>query len=422
LKQAVVRAGPLLMLLSTACAAPRATPTAPYPSLPGWNSVVHLLDSLVTDGVAPGAVVGVSYQGRHWFHGTGRLGDADTAVPDSSTVYDLASLTKVIGLTTAVMIGVNERRFSLDDSVVHDLNAFGAGTRATPDRRAVTLRHLLTHSSGLPAWRALYQESTTRDEAFALADSTPLDTLPGTRFVYSDLGAILLTQIVEQSFGERLDSLLQRRLFAPLRMTDTRFLPPAEWLPRIAPTEADPWRGHVLRGEVHDENAARLDGVSGHAGLFSSARDLVRFADGLLAGPGGERGAGNREQNRPAGREPGACSAVSPSGTSRSPFPVPASLVLQFTTRQHLPPGSSRALGWDTPSGESSAGNRMSPASFGHTGFTGTSIWIDPSRCLAIVLLSNRVHPTRANARWTPVRALIANAVVEALPDVTPRH
>ncbi len=396
---------------------------------PGWNGVAHLLDSLVADGVAPGAVVGVSYQGHHWFHGTGRLGDEDPTVPDSSTVYDLASLTKVIGLTSAVMIGVNERRFRLDDSVLHYLNAFATGSRATPDRRAVTLRHLLTHSSGLPAWRALYRESTTRSEAFALADSTPLDTLPGTRLVYSDLGAILLTQIVEQRFGERLDSLLQRRLFTPLRMTDTRYLPPAAWLPRIAPTEADPWRGHVLRGEVHDENAARLDGVSGHAGLFSSARDLLWFADWMLAaqqrdsGTGnGERGKGNGERALRSSEAVRDCPATIPGGTSRSPFPVPGLPVLEFTTRQDLPPGSSRALGWDTPSGESSAGNRMSLSSFGHTGFTGTSIWIDPSRCLAIVLLSNRVHPTRANARWTPVRALIANAVVEALPDSTIRH
>lgn len=414
------------MLLGTACSAPRATPTAPHSSLPGWNGVAHLLDSLVADGVAPGAVVGVSYEGRHWFHGTGRLGDEDATVPDSSTVYDLASLTKVIGLTTAAMIGVNERRFGLDDAVVHHLHSFGAGTRAAPDRRAVTLRHLLTHSSGLPAWRALYQESTTRSDAFALADSTRLDTLPGTRFVYSDLGAILLTQIVEQHFGERLDSLLHRRLFAPLGMSDTRYLPPVEWLPRIAPTEDDPWRGRVLRGEVHDENAARLDGVSGHAGLFSSARDLVRFADWMLAahqrdsGTGkGERGKGNGERELWSSEAVRVCPATIPGGTSRSPFPVPGSLVLQFTARQDLPPGSSRALGWDTPSGQSSAGNRMSLKSFGHTGFTGTSIWIDPSRCLAIVLLSNRVHPTRTNARWAPVRALMANAVVAALPDST---
>ncbi len=283
----------------------------------------------------------------------------------------------------------------------------------------VTLRHLLTHSSGLPAWRALYQESTTRSDAFAIADSTRLDTLPGTRFVYSDLGAILLTQIVEQRFGERLDSLLHRRLFAPLGMSDTRYLPPVEWRPRIAPTEDDPWRGHILRGEVHDENAARLDGVSGHAGLFSSARDLVRFADWFLAARGGERGTGNRERERRSHEKVGDCPATIALGTSRSPFPVPGSLVLQFTTRQDLPPGSSRALGWDTPSGQSSAGNRMSLKSFGHTGFTGTSIWIDPSRCLAIVLLSNRVHPTRTNVRWAPVRALMANAVVAALPDST---
>jgi CubicO group peptidase (beta-lactamase class C family) len=171
----------------------------------------------------------------------------------------------------------------------------------------------------------------------------------------------------------------------------------------------------VLRGEVHDENAARLDGVSGHAGLFSSARDLLRFADWMLAS--GERGTGNGEREGPSVERTGHVPPASCEGSSRSPFPVPDLPILEFTTRQDLPPGSSRALGWDTPSGESSAGHLMSRMSFGHTGFTGTSLWVDPTRCLAIVLLSNRVHPNRANTRWGPVRALMADAVVSAIGD-----
>jgi CubicO group peptidase (beta-lactamase class C family) len=200
-------------------------------------------------------------------------------------------------------------------------------------------------------------------------------------------------------------------------MTDTRYLPPAEWGPRIAPTEADPWRGRVLRGEVHDENAARLDGVSGHAGLFSSARDLLRFADWMLASEQRERATGKREPEGQLSEGDVRCPSAMPGFVPGSRFPVPDLPVREFTTRQDLPPGSSRALGWETPSGESSAGHLMSRLSFGHTGFTGTSIWVDPTRCLAIVLLSNRVHPTRANTRWGPVRALVADAVVRALPD-----
>jgi CubicO group peptidase (beta-lactamase class C family) len=164
-------------------------------------------------------------------------------------------------------------------------------------------------------------------------------------------------------------------------MAATGYLPPASWRERIAPTELDPWRGRVLRGEVHDENAAMMDGVSGHAGLFSSAEDLLTFAEWML-------------------------------GRASGP------LLRQFTRRQNLVPGSTRALGWDTPSPQgSSAGSRLSPRSFGHTGFTGTSLWIDPERHLAIVLLSNRVNPTRNNPRWAPVRGQLADLIMATLTE-----
>jgi CubicO group peptidase (beta-lactamase class C family) len=344
------------------------------------------LDSMIADTAAPGAVLGVSINGRHFYYATGHLGVGDSTVPDSTSIYDLASLTKVIGLTTALMIAVQEHRIELDAPIQRYVPSFTG-----PMKDRVTVRHLLTHSSGLPAWRPLYTEATTRIAAFALADTTPLDTVPGTRFVYSDLGAIILTQAVEAVYHERIDSLLQRRLFGPLGMTDTRYLPPPDWLPRIAPTENDPWRGHIIRGEVHDENASRLDGVSGHAGLFSSARDLLHFGDWLLEG------------TAPGDAE------------SATIWPLPPATALSFIVRQDIPRGSSRALGWDTPSGRSSGGDFISRRSYGHTGFTGTSIWTDPTRHLVIVLLSNRVNPTRKNEKWGPVRGQVANRVLEAL-------
>jgi len=348
---------------------------------PGWSRVTRFLDSAVADSAAPGAVLAVSIEGRRLYHGTGRLGADDGSAPDSTTIYDLASLTKVVALTTLVQLLVEAGDLGLDVPAARYVPAFSGG-----GRDSVTLRQLLTHSSGLPAWRPLHLQSATRAEAFALADTTALEAPPGTRYTYSDLGAIVITQVVEAMTGRRLDTLVGERLTEPLQLRETGFLPAQELAPRIAPTENDPWRGRTLRGEVHDENASRLDGVSGHAGLFASARDLLVIADWLIARWHGADG------------------------------PAAAQWTREFTRRQDLPPGSSRALGWDTPSEGSSAGTRLGPGSFGHTGFTGTSIWVDPAHRLAIVLLSNRVHPTRQNPRWGPVRAGVAD-LVSALWD-----
>jgi len=401
------------LVLVTLLAVPACTPahpSPPSPRLPGWPAATAFLDSAVAAGAAPGAVLGVSLAGEHRYFGTGRLGLDDPARPDSATVYDLASLTKVIGLTTMVMLAVDESRLDVDAPVGRYVPAFAAAS-SQPERRDVTLRHLLTHSSGLPAWRPLYQETATRSEALALADSTRLVAAPGEKYTYSDLGAIILTQAVERTLGHRIDTLLEQQVFGPLGMTDTRYLPPDDWRARIAPTENDPWRGRVLRGEVHDENAARLDGVSGHAGLFSSARDLLRFADVLLTWWADKADKAENCRQLPALPALPALSALSA-----------LSALKKFARRQNLPPGSSRALGWDTSTPGGSGGSRLSPGSFGHTGFTGTSIWIDPERCLAIVLLSNRVHPTRDNDRWGPVRGQVADRVVEGLPIDTLTH
>jgi CubicO group peptidase (beta-lactamase class C family) len=352
-------------------------PATPAP----FASTIAYLDSAIAGGAAPGAVLGISYRGNWFIHGTGRLGIDDSTRPDAATVYDLASLTKVIGLTTALMMAVDSGLIALDSPVQRYVPAFTGR-----NKQRVTVRLLLSHASGLPDWRPLYKETGTRTDAFALADTTALDTLPGTRFKYSDLGAIVLTQAVEAVYHQRLDTLLAERIFTPLGMTSSRYLPPDSWLARVAPTENDPWRGRILRGEVHDENAARLDGVSGHAGLFSTTADLLHFGDWLLAA------------SRAGSTDPR----------------IAAKTVAAFLTIQNIPAGSSRALGWDTPPGPGSSA-ALAPTSFGHTGFTGTSIWIDPTRDLVIVLLSNRVHPSREYNRMSGVRRGVADRVIRDL-------
>jgi beta-N-acetylhexosaminidase len=354
------------------------------------RSVTDFLDSAVAAGAAPGAVLGISEAGARFVYGTGQLGADQPARPNGETIYDLASLTKVVGLVPAAMMAVDERLLDLDAPVERYVPAFAGN-----DKGRVTVRMLLAHVGGLPAWRPLFREAQSRQEVFALADSTPLEGVPGTEVTYSDLGVIVLTQVLETIYHERLDSVLARRLFGPLGMTSSGYRPGPERENRIAPTELDPWRGRVLRGEVHDENAAMMDGVSGHAGLFSTASDLLTYAEWLLGQWRGSQG-------------------HSSEGHGTVPT-VSRSIVREFTSRQHLLPGSSRALGWDTSSEESSAGHLLSPDSFGHTGFTGTSLWLDPDRRVAIVLLSNRVNPTRNNPRWGAVRAAIADRVISTL-------
>jgi CubicO group peptidase (beta-lactamase class C family) len=289
---------------------------------------------------------------------------------------DIASLTKVIGMTTAMMQLVERGRVSLDAPVQ---TYIGEWQGQWKDK--VTVRQLLTHSSGLPAHRTTWLEVESAAEAVQLVLATPLEAQPGTRYVYSDLGAIILGLIVERVTSTPLDLYLNRSVFGPLGMRDTRYHPSAEDLARVAPTEFDRWRGRHLRGEVHDENAFRLGGVSAHAGLFSSGADLARFARMMLNGG-----------------ELGGARVVRPQ------------TIEQFTRVQDST-FSHRALGWETPNGTNSAGTRLRRPAFGHTGFTGTSIWIDPANDLFVILLTNRVNPSRANSRIGPVRTTIADLV-----------
>lgn len=351
------------------------------------DTIQQLLDASVRDSAFPGAVALVgNARGVLAQVSTGTIDWTPSPAPDAGTLWDIASLTKVVGLTTAMIQLVERGAVSLDTPVQRYLPEWvGAG------KERVTVRNLLTHTTGLPAFRRLYLETMARDTALAMVLGTPLDTVPGARMVYSDFGLILAGLIVERVTGMSLDAYLAREVFGPLEMHETLYRPGPDLLARIAPTEFDPWRARHVRGEVHDENTLILGGVSAHAGLFTTARDLGRFARMYL--------------NR---------------GTLDGARIASPRTIAMFTRVQD-PALSHRALGWETPTGANSAGTRLSPASFGHTGFTGTSLWIDPENDVFVLLLSNRVNPTRENRRIFDVRAALADAVMAVLfPAVPP--
>ena len=364
---------------------------AKAPSAVGMSSArLATIDRVVERGIKaggyPGAAVVVGRKGAIvWEKGFGRLGwtgDAREVAADE-TIYDLASLTKVVGTTTAVMILFDEGKIRLDDYVVKYLPEFTGG-----GRERVTIRLLLEHRSGLPAGRDLWRIAHTAEEARAAALQTPLIAAPGQYYEYSDLGADVLAFMVESVTGKRLDLFLEDRVFSRLGMTDTHFRPDAMLRGRIAPTELTPPRGYPLRGEVHDENAYALGGVAGHAGLFSTASDLAIFAQMLLNG-----------------------------GTFNGTRILADSTVTLFTKRA----AGTRALGWDTCAGEFGCGKYMSANAYGHTGFTGTSLWIDPDRDMFVVLLTNRVHAAKARRPAkviSDVRADLADAAALAVTDV----
>lgn len=290
-------------------------------------------------------------------------------------MWDMASLTKVVGLTSGLMQLVSAGKIDLDAPVQHYLPAWKG-----PNKDRVLVRQLSTHTSGLPAFKA-YDEITHDPDSLAkLMFATPLDTLPGAKMVYSDIGAYMLGRIVEQVTGQSLDLYLHDHVFEPAAMHETMFRPPIALYPRIAPTEYDSTqRRRLVRGMVHDERAYYLGGVSAHAGLFSSAHDVARFVRMMMNG-----------------------------GVIDGTRVLPAATIAQFTKRQV----ADRALGWQKPDGANSAGHRMPEEAFGHTGFTGTSIWVDPKDDVFIVLLSNRVNPTRNNGKIGRVRTQLADAVM----------
>ena len=366
----------------------------------------HKLDSIVEsairNGAAPGVALAVGRYGRllH-LRGYGRIDTAaNSARVTDSTMFDMASLTKVVATTTAAMILEDEGRLNLDAPVASYLPELNDSAKAK-----ITVRMILTHSAGFEAFAPLWKDTRGRAEYLAKINARPLAYTPGDSVIYSDWDFVLAGLVVERITGMPLDQFVATRVWQPLGMRDTGFNPlaPGEIPPdsactagfradsplldRIAFTEIDTVYRHIhVHGIVHDENACALGGVAGHAGLFSSARDVAIFVQMLLNG-----------------------------GQYNGVRLIQPTTVARWTARQGA--HSSRAIGWDTPSERSSAGHYFSPRSFGHTGFTGTSIWVDPERGLFVVLLTNRVDPTRANLRNEPLRRDIADAVQAAILD-----
>jgi CubicO group peptidase (beta-lactamase class C family) len=309
---------------------------------------------------------------------------AGAATPE--TIFDLASLTKVIATTSLVMRHVQAGALDLDAPIVARLPSWRGA-----DRAAVSARHLLDHSSGLPAHRRLWEQSRGRDAFERAIALTPLEAPPGARSVYSDLGFMLLGFLVADIAGRPLDEQWTewRRVALPSDAI-LDFAPGASsasgasaFPGPVAPTEFDSWRGRVLCGEVHDENAAALGGVAAHAGLFGTARAVGEFARLVLQ-------------------------------TFQDSTPLGPPEAMHLFTRPSRAEGS-RALGWDTMRPTSSCGTLMSPTAIGHTGFTGTSLWIDPEHDVYVVLLTNRVHPTRENLALPRLRPRFHDAVIRAL-------
>ena len=387
----------------------RAACQQPIPSLIGVSSMAtyHViqaaLQSAVDDGVFPGAQLAVRLRGElQCVLAAGRISSEPPGLQvRATTIYDLASLTKPLVTVTSVLLLIQRAKVALGDPVQEVL----AELQGTPIGQA-TVRDLLTHRSGLPGWRPFYKQLDARDMVSGLPGGDqpakqhvlemirdePLIYVRGERSLYSDLGFMLLGFLVERLSGMALDLWCEEAIVRPLQADPMMFRPtagraqsdvvgPIVDVSRIAPSEQDEWRNRLLRGEVHDENAAAMGGVAGHAGLFGTAESVLAVSGAWLRGYYGRESILERE------------------------------LVGQFTARHESAARSSWALGWDTPSAPSSSGSSFSERSFGHLGYTGTSLWIDPSCELEVVLLSNRVHPSRRNEKIKVFRPLIHDLV-----------
>lgn len=352
-----------------------------------FAAAFDVLRRAIANRAFPAASVAVTHHGR--LIALKALGqftyEPDSAQVTLASIFDLASVSKVVATTSMAMILYERGLLDLDVPVVSVVPEFaGFGSPAEdPRRRIVTVRMLLAHSSGLPAYEKLFLRAKTKDEILAGVLSTPLAADPAAKAEYSDIGFSILGIALEHMADESLDRFCQREVFGPLAMARTTFNPPAAWRNSIVPTVDDRTSRHrVIQGEVQDENASVMGGVAGHAGVFSTAEDVATFAHAML--------------------------------NNGSPI-LGAETLSLFTRRESSPSSTSRALGWDTPSPPSQSGKYCSPASFGHLGYTGTSLWIDPERQLSVTLLTNRVWPDCSNQAIKEVRPRFHDAVIEAL-------
>jgi CubicO group peptidase (beta-lactamase class C family) len=346
-----------------------------------FPSAFSILEKAIAARAFPACSLAITFRGELVAHkALGRF-TYDPASPEVTTasLFDLASLTKVVA-TTMAMILYERGLLDLEAPLTAIVPEF---TNNDSRRREVTLRMLLAHSSGLPAYEKLFLRAKTREDLLQAAFTTPLAAAPGARAEYSDVGFIILGVVLERLADEALDAFCQREIFGPLGMANTTFNPTRALKDSIPPTADDrTFRHRIIQGEVQDENASILGGIAGHAGLFSAAEDLAIFAHAML--------------------------------NSGHPILRPATVEL-FSRRESAPEGTSRALGWDTPSAPSQSGKYFSPRSFGHLGYTGTSLWIDAEHQLSITLLTNRTWPDCQNEAIKQVRPAFCDAVIEAL-------
>jgi serine-type D-Ala-D-Ala carboxypeptidase len=365
-------------------------PLFPAPAYERQNAIFgkafDVINRAIAQAVFPAASIAVTWREKLVaLKAFGRFTyEAGSPSVTIATIFDLASVSKAVATTTMAMILYQRGLIDLEAPAVSIVPEFAGSDMRRGD---VTLHMLLAHSSGLPAYEKLFLRAHTRDQLLAAAFSIPLAADPGTKAVYSDIGFIILAIALERVADEPLDRFCQREVFGPLGMMHTAFNPPPAWRASIPPTADDrTFRKRIIQGEVQDENASVLGGVAGHAGLFATAEDLATFSHVLLQG----------------GR----------------PLVRPETLAL-FTRRETAPVGTSRTLGWDTPSPPSQSGKYFSARSFGHLGYTGTSLWTDPERELSITLLTNRTWPDCSNKAIKDVRPAFHDAVVEALQPGT---